>query len=509
MSLSLGELFVQLGVVGDVKPLENAIKKTKEQLKLIDNEISANKRLLTYLNALNNARNKGEKAIIKENFVNEIKKQKLLDEISVGQKNIETKKESAKQITRMVKGIAGFVTAVSGAIWAVSKLTNQLIESNQAFLNLTRTSDISLNTFQKWGSVGKMLGVQNAAQQIEGLNEKLFELQLTGEGARGFQLAGINPMGQDAEGVLEQIRARIKGMNDTAASYLLKQMGLDPQMLHILRMSREEFEALNQEMAKYRLTPEQRASIQQMNIQIQIASQKLQYLKERAILEILPAWVKFVQSLARVTEGLAKAVKWIKDGKTATAATTKTILACAAAIGILKVALWALTAHPVIAGITALIGALYLLVDDIVAYNTGKDSLIGTMINGLKDLDLKGFLDFPVPKWLEKLIKVINFFTKDRTKKHKIIEEIDPDEKPTKYSNGNTGSWGDNTSDKIGYNPNMFLSPGVQQNVTNNDNRTANANTSNVLNQNIQIYTEQPAQAIGNELTFANYAFTA
>ena len=39
---SLGELFVELGVVGDVKPLEKAIGTMKEAVKQIDNEIKAN-----------------------------------------------------------------------------------------------------------------------------------------------------------------------------------------------------------------------------------------------------------------------------------------------------------------------------------------------------------------------------------------------------------------------------------------------------------------------------------
>ena len=247
-----------------------------------------------------------------------LRQQKILaknakDAARANQEQIDKNKELANEVAGVVKGIGVFIGAITGAAIALNRLTNDLVQSNQAMLNLTRTSDISLSTFQKWNSIGKMLGVQNAAQQLEGLNQRLFELRLTGQGARGFQLAGINPAGQDAEGILEQLRGRIQRMDDTSASYLLREMGLDPQMLHILRLGREEFEELGQTIKKYQLTDKQRAEIQKMNIQLEIARQKIQYLKDRAILAIMPYFVELAKSFARVTEMLLRWGKAIKN----------------------------------------------------------------------------------------------------------------------------------------------------------------------------------------------------
>lgn len=521
---SLGELFVELGVVGDVKPLEKAIKTMKEAVKQIDDEIKANQRLLKYLQDIKNARNASEKALIKENFANEIKKQKMLDEIDANQKAVDGKKALASNIAGVVKGVGVFVGALTGAAVALNKFTNDLVEANQSILNLTRTTDIAQGTFQKWGNIGKMLGVENAAQQLEDLNQQLFNLMLTGEGARGYQLAGINPMGQDANGVLEQLRSRVSGMNDTTATYLLQQMGLDPRMLHLLRLSRDEFESLGQTIKRYQLTPEQTKQIQAMNIQFQIAGIKLQYLRDRAILAIMPAWVKFMASIARVAEGLAKVTKWVTSADSEGAKFTKTLLGIASAIGVIKLALWALTAHPIIAGITALIGALYLLADDVMGYFQGKDSLIGTIINGLEDLDIKGYIDFPVPKWLEYMIKVIDFFN-GKTKP--------PEEQITKYAEQLNGLppelaalkqmdifdpsrpsllttlkyLGQNADKKIVpvlSTPNTsLLTPAIQRNY---ENHTSTADNRQI-NQNIQIQTSQPVSDIQNQLTNARYTF--
>lgn len=359
---SLGELFVELGIFADVKEGEKFDKKLKEI------EVSANKTL------------------------------KKINENAKSNEKLNT------SFKGLVKGLAGVVTAVTGAALVLNKFTNDLVQSNQALLNLTRTSDIAQGTFQKWNNVGKMLGVENAAQQIEGLNQRLFQLMLTGEGATGFQLAGINPIGQDAEGVMEQIRTRIVGMNDTAATYLLQQMGLDQQMLHLLRLTREEFEALGQTVKRYQLSPEQTKQIQAMNVQLQIASIRLKYLKDRAILAIMPAWTKLVESFARVTEMLMKwgkaigdfTVKWrglvgtLVIGLSRIAPIANLFKGMAASLGglIIKIPVFgrALAALGGIAARALLpFTALYLLLDDLAVFLEGGDSLTGDVLAWAKE----------------------------------------------------------------------------------------------------------------------------
>ena len=515
---SLGELFVELGVVGDVKPLEKAIGTMKEAVKQIDNEIKANQRLLKYLQDIKNARNDGEKATIKENFAKEIQKQKMLNEIDANQKAVDGKKEFASKIAGVVKGVGAFVGALTGAAIALNKFTNDLVESNQAMLNLTRTSDISLKTFQKWNSIGRMFGVQNAAQQIEGLNQRLFQLRLTGEGASGFQIAGINPIGQNAEGVLEQLRQRIKGLDDTSASWLLQQMGIDPQMLHILRMTREEFEALNNTIKQYQLTDEQRRSIQEMNVQLQIAGIQLKYFKDRIILALMPVWVKFVQSFERVTEGLAKFVKWVAHANTFASTLTGKILALAAALGVVRLALLAITAHPIVAGITAVLGGIYLLVDDIMAYFKGGGSMIGVLIAALDQLnsDLEdknyGAVFESMLGPLKMLSKLSMPWASQIISAAQAIIAAKREMNNTSITGTSTGGaapiTGSITGGYAGILPDLnknFETPGMLQSVSNNSQTYNNDNRQ--VSQNIQITTTQPAFDIERELRYANMAF--
>lgn len=377
---NLGELFIELGVFADTKELQSFEKKIRN-----------------YLNG-------SEKELKSFNKANDKFQEKL------------------KKIGRTITPVIAALTATG---WALNRLTNDLVQSNQAMLNLTRTSDISLNTFQKWNSIGKMLGVQNAAQQLEGLNQRLFELRLTGQGARGFQLAGINPAG-DAESVLEQLRNRVSGMNDTSASYLLREMGLDPQMLHLLRLSREEFEELGQTIKKYQLTEEQRKQIQQMNIQLEIARQKLQYLKDRALLAIMPYWIDFVKWLTKTTEMIAKVVKWVTKSRNIFAVMTRILLGTIAGLTILtkllgalpailsainigliavRTGLTLLAAHPIILGITALFASFALLADDINHYFNGGGSVIGVIMQLFDEIDKK-LNSIETPEWAKVLLSL-------------------------------------------------------------------------------------------------------
>lgn len=347
----LGELFIQLGVFADTKELQ-----------------AAEKRLANFVKT-------GTK----------------------GAQRVNTK------LADVTKGIGAVVGALTAAGYALNRLTNDLVQSNQAMLNLTRTSDISLSTFQKWGSIGKMLGVNNAAQQIEGLNQRLFELRLTGQGARGFQLAGINPTG-DAEDVMEQLRNRVSGMDDTSAAYLLREMGLDPQMLHLLRLGREEFEALGETVKKYQLTEEQRAEIQRMNIQLEIARQKLQYLKDRAVLKLMPVLVELIKSFARITEFIVKAIKKFKELSIVWHGVIVSIIYGLGHIkqvqiifkGILSSCNGLVRSIPFVGKFFGKLGSfalkamlpltlLYLILDDLATYFEGGDSLVGRVIDWGKD----------------------------------------------------------------------------------------------------------------------------
>lgn len=409
-----------------------------------------------------------------------------------------------------------YITAIVGAVYAVQRLTDSLVKQNQQFMNLTRTSDMALSTFQKWDSVGKMFGINNAADQIKNLNDRLFELKLTGAGAEGFIMAGITVRANtDAEDVMEQLRERIKGLSDTAASNLLQRLGIDPNMLHLLRMTKEEFASLTAEMKKYQLTDEQRKSIQEMNIQLQIASQKLQYLKDRAVLAIMPFWTKLVSSFAGIAVMLAKVIwkfkEFIAIGVILSAKFKPMIklfrnlqamfLKMLRTIPLIGTKLSHLfRGFAPLAGLTKMLSrflipltALYLLLDDISVWMDGGDSAIGRIINWIKDL-IDGTLS-----WKDALLDVVetvvallemitNFFTFGLYDKLK------------KYDLEHQDTWWGKLRIPIGHSDNDLQ----RMYGTQNNKHISNSNTQNnnqKINQYNTIYTNETLGVLKNGLS--------
>lgn len=573
----LGELFIELGVFADTKELQKMQKELNKTVEKMNEAVEAAKEEIIYNEEIEKTTKKIVEATkdyneaideetkkIAENALNaakaqkerlvHLRQQKILaknakDAARANQEQIDKNKELANEVARVVKGIGVFIGAITGAAIALNRLTNDLVQSNQAMLNLTRTSDISLSTFQKWGSIGKMLGVNNAAQQIEGLNQRLFELRLTGQGARGFQLAGINPTG-DADDVMEQLRARVSGMSDTSASYLLREMGLDPQMLHLLRLGREEFEELGKTVKKYQLTEKQRAEIQRMNIQLEIARQKLQYLKDRAVLAIMPYFVELAKSFARVTEML---LRWGKAIKNANVWWRGLITGLVYGLGRLekvrlffkdfsKVLSEGITKIPIFGRVFAGLGkifskvlfpltALYLLLDDLAVYFEGGDSLIGRVLNwgqekgseigdafkkmfggdflgGMGDLantTLDGLNDVlkVIINLLEKILNILTLGFSDKIKNSGIIKFLLPS--VDEVFEQVTGKLAPN--DRLSMIEHRQIVPSTTEQNIRNSNSVSNNTNNQQITQNIQIATNQPAYDIERELRFINEQF--
>lgn len=425
MATTLGELVIELGVLGDdegakkvAKAIDEAIDKAKEYAKQ--------------------------------------QKQQEKQE----QNNAKSSGNLAKNIKNVAAGLGGVITAVSGAVIALNKLAESLVQQNQQWINLTRNSDIALSTFQKWGQVGAAmnasLGEMGAAGAIADLNERLFELKLTGQGARGFQLAGIMPT--NAEDVMEQLRDRIKGLSDTSATYLLKQMGIDPRMLSVLRMTREEFNALTKELEKYQLTMEQRQQIQEFHKQMSIVNVKMQYFKDRILIALLPHIERIMKFVVRLIEllpkyrgilvGLGVAMskgfgKWLKSlpliGKH-----LRPIIKILQSMRIFGKSLFKglngfITKLPVVGRLFGALGkiiskvffpltAAYLLLDDFLVWQEGGESVIGDVLNYFKDIGEdffnigKIFTTKPLEAFKFALLRIADIFIKIA---HIILNAVD------------------------------------------------------------------------------------
>lgn len=355
--MNAGELFIQLAFKGDTSQAEAFKSKIKE----VANEMNATVRVANKTNAGTND---------------------------------------------LIKSFVRAAVAIKGVAIAYANLVSTL-DNNQVWINLTRQTDLALNSLQGYAAVAnvmdKSFGMESAAQSIASLEQRLYEMQITGRGGEGFLMSGIMPYGKNATQVLEDVRNRIKGLSNTQATFLLNKMGIDPRMLGMLRMTREEFASLNKELSKYQLTDKQRKAIQKYQEQISIATKKIQYFKEKLVFALMPTFVKLAESLARVVEGISKAVDWYKKFWDGMSDGQKALVKISAALAALGLVLIGFLSHPAIAAFTAALIAIYLIIDDIMVYLEGGESVLGDILKWADEF----VHDENSPKWLRDLVYVL------------------------------------------------------------------------------------------------------
>ena len=107
----------------------------------------------------------------------------------------------------------------------------------------------------------------------------------------------------------------------------------------------------------------------------------------------MPEFVKFHYSLVRVSEGFGTIISKIEDFLNKYPLIKDALIA----IGTILFVYF----HPIL----ALFTAIYLIFDDIMTYMQGGDSMIGLIVDAMKNLQKNGFFSDDVPLWIQVLAR--------------------------------------------------------------------------------------------------------
>ena len=309
-----------------------------------------------------------------------------------------------KQVSGVVKGLRTNLlltaAAFTGAVAGLDRFVSGTLKGVVALQNLNVQTGLSiekLNKFQQAGQLSNLaLSADQISQSIGNVQKNLAEIRLGRGNLAPFQFLGIDPLGQDAFGVIEQLRESIKGLDPATATNIISQIGLTPDFINILKLSRKEFDALGENIF---LSKEQRGDIDKLGTSFKALSLRLKALKDQSVAKLAPELDKLIQ----------KFFKWLKDNgdkviKTisglakgfATFATAvgrafeltskflEKIVGLENGIAFLSAAfaVLSLSFSPFLLGLAAVI----LLLEDIAVFKSGGDSLIGDLVEGFKEL---------------------------------------------------------------------------------------------------------------------------
>jgi hypothetical protein len=209
-------------------------------------------------------------------------------------------------------------------------------------------------------------------------------------------MLGVDAIGQNAYSVIENLRESIKGVDVGKVTNLISQMGLTPDFISILQLSRKEFDALAQNSF---LSGRQRNDIEKVGVSMKSVGLRFKALKDQIVAKISPELNQLIQKffkwlvdngdqIIKIMSGIGQtfikfgqaignAVSLIGEFMGSVGGMETGVKILAASFSILV-----LSFSPILAGLTAMI----LLLDDIAVYRRGGDSLIGALIGSFEKL---------------------------------------------------------------------------------------------------------------------------
>jgi len=323
--------------------------------------------------------------------------------INLGVKG-DTKKldEFKASVTKLRSNLIAVGAAFTGAVVGLNTLVNSSLKGVVNLQNLSNQTGLAVENLQKLQQVGQLsnlaLSADQIAQSMGNLQKNINDITVFGSGnLTPFSQLGVDPMqSKTAFEVLERVRENIKGLNAATATNLISQIGLSPEFINILRLSREEFDKLSNNMF---LSGKQRKDIDNLGTSIKGLQLRFIALKDQAVAKLAPEldklvnqffkWVddngdNIIQLISGIGKSFAVFTKAVSGAFGLVSGFINKISGLENGITILTAAMAGLllTFRPFLLGL----GAIVLLLEDFAVFSAGGESLIGDLVNAFKEI---------------------------------------------------------------------------------------------------------------------------
>lgn len=221
--------------------------------------------------------------------------------------------ESAGAMLAPILGVVGGVVKVGAAVatttFIIDRMTMSMLKNNQAFINFQRQTGMSMGKAGNIAQAGMLSDVnmnpETALQSLKNVQSNLVGIGFGEGNLKPFQMMGIQTWGKDALQIFDDLRDKIKGLDNATASYMLNQMGISEELLPVLRMSTKEIA----DMRSLMLNDSQRKQLQGLSIEIQKIHMGFSLFKDKALLAILPYLIQFERAWLNISKAFAPSGK--------------------------------------------------------------------------------------------------------------------------------------------------------------------------------------------------------
>jgi hypothetical protein len=275
-----------------------------------------------------------------------------------------------------VKAAAG-IAALAGISLSITHMANDAMDAAAAFGAFEAQTGLSAQELQRWQNIAVQANVsaETVTSSVSSLQRQLSDIRMGRGNISPFQILGIDPR-QDAFKVIDQLRARVKGMDRPTATNLISQMGLTPDMMQVLTLSDAKFKEFGRTVSG--MSPKAVQEFARLKLELTKLKLELHELMFKAIAVLLPIINPLIHTifpamasiLSRVSGELADLTTWLMGFKGAMVG-----------VGVVVAGL-ALAFAPMTLGATL----LYLILDDLVVWAKGGKSVFGDAFAALKTI---------------------------------------------------------------------------------------------------------------------------
>lgn len=252
------------------------------------------------------------------NFKPFLKISDFLEDLAVNKADKVSKFQEGFEAVLMVlapvaQGIIAVGAAVATTTFIIDRMTMSMLKNNQAFINFQRQTGLSMGKAGNIAQAGMLSDVnmnpETALQSLENVQSNLVGIGFGEGNLKPFQMMGIQTWGQDALDIFDQLRDKIKGLDNATATYMLNQMGISAELLPVLRMSTEEVA----EMRSLMLDESSRKRLQELSTELRKVHMGYQLFKDKMLLAMLPYLIEFERAWLNISKAFAPSLKILGD----------------------------------------------------------------------------------------------------------------------------------------------------------------------------------------------------
>lgn len=285
---------------------------------------------------------------------------------------------------KMAAQAAGFAAA---AMFVKSSIV-QLTEQATAVGNLSRAVRENAEDLQAWGEAVKREGgtAEGFNSTVKKLSDDLMSIPLSGGNSPllgglarlGVQFRNLDGSIRKPLDVMKDLADKFKGLNSAQALAMGQKMGLDEATIRLLQKGKANVNELVESYKKLGvLSQKDVESGERMRKMFQDYNQVMTALSMRIARAFMPMAEKLLAWLNKGAQMVSEHSRAVEAGIAAIALVITAKLAPA----LLKLAL-----NPVMLGIAAVAAALFLLIEDFMAWRDGADSVIGDVVKYFENL---------------------------------------------------------------------------------------------------------------------------